>query len=145
MSSDADLVLSSLQRVADAVEDPAPAVYGRLFAGHPELEELFALDPQGAVRRNMLNVALETLMDHVEGRAASTNMVLSERTSHSHLGVSRAVFDDFYLVIRDAFAELVGPQWSADTQRAWTDAIAALVAPDGFDRQPPPAPPRGSS
>jgi len=123
----ADLVLASLYRAADIVEDPAPAVYARLFATHPELEELFILDPFGAVRRNMLQLALECLMDHLDGKPSSVNMVVSERTNHSQLGIPASVFDDFYFAIRDAFGQLLGDDWSTATERAWTEAIEGLM------------------
>ncbi|MDR1998336.1 MAG: globin [Frankiaceae bacterium] len=132
MSIDADLVMESLYRVAEISDDPAPGVYSRLFARHPEIEQLFVLDPAGAARRNMVVVAVECLMDYIGGRASSKNLVVSERINHANLGVRAEVFDDFFIAIRDAFGDLLGAEWTAETQRAWTEAIASLTASRGF-------------
>lgn len=132
MSDDSELVLGSLQRVAEITEDPAPAVYARLFARHPEMEQLFILDPAGAVRRNMLVVAIGCVMDHLEGRPSSMSMLISERINHSHLGVSTEIFDDFFAAIRDGFGDLLGADWTEQTHQAWTAVIASLTAASGF-------------
>jgi hemoglobin-like flavoprotein len=125
MTRSGDLVIESLELVAELVDDPAPAVYELLFARNPEFEPLFALDPSGAIRRNMLQVAVIALMDYVEGR--EPNMVRSERMNHSHTGVPGPQFDEFYGVVRDAFRGLIEAQWSSATQDAWTEAIEGLT------------------
>lgn len=127
MTRTGDLVIESLEMVAERVDDPAPAVYELLFARNPEFKPLFALDPSGAIRRNMLQVAVVALMDYVEGREPS--MVRSERMNHSHTGVPGPQFDQFYAIVRDAFCGLIEDQWSSEIQDAWTEAI------DGLTRQ----------
>ena len=117
MTQAADLVIGSLEQVAEIVDDPAPAVFELLFARNPEFEPMFVLDPSGAIRRNMLQLAVEALMDYVEGRTTSMGMVRSERMNHGHIGVPGAQFDTFYAVMRDAF----------QTEDAWTEAIAGLT------------------
>jgi hemoglobin-like flavoprotein len=127
MMGSGNLVIESLDRVAEAVDDPAPAVFELLFARNPGLEQLFVLDPSGAIRRNMLQLAVIALMDYVEGRESSVSMVRSERMNHAHIGVPGPQFDEFYGVVRDAFRELLATQWSAATEDAWDEAIEGLT------------------
>lgn len=127
MTRSSELVIESLDRVAELVDDPAPAVFELLFARNPEFEQMFVLDPSGAIRRNMLQLAVVALMDYVEGRASSESMVRSERMNHSHIGVPGPQFDEFYGVVRDAFRGLIASQWSAATEDAWTEAIEGLT------------------
>jgi hemoglobin-like flavoprotein len=127
MTHSGDLVIQSLERVAELIDDPAPAVFELLFARNPEFEPLFVLDPNGAIRRNMLQLAVVALMDYVEGRASSVSMVRAERMNHAHIGVPGPRFDEFYAVVRDAFRAMTEAQWSAATQDAWTEAIEGLT------------------
>jgi hemoglobin-like flavoprotein len=127
MSRSGDLVIESLDRVAELVDDPAPAVFDLLFARNPDFEPMFVLDPNGAIRRNMLQLAVVALMDYVEGTASSVSMVRAERMNHGHIGVPGPQFDEFYAVVRDAFHGLLAEDWSADIEDAWTEAIAGLT------------------
>jgi hemoglobin-like flavoprotein len=127
MTRSGDLVIESLERASQLVDDPAPAVFELLFARHPEFEPMFVLDPSGAIRRNMLQLAVVALMDYAEGRPSSVSMVRAERMNHAHIGVPGPQFDEFYGVVRDAFRGLLGQQWSPATEEAWAEAIEGLT------------------
>ncbi len=60
-----DAVAESLERLAERVGDPAPLVYARLFARHPETEALFLMDAGGHVRGQMLAMAFELLLNEM--------------------------------------------------------------------------------
>lgn len=127
MDESGELVMQSLEQVAEAVDDPAPAVFGLLFERNPEFEAMFVLDTSGAIRRNMLQLAVTALMDYVEGRDGSVSMVRAERMNHVHIGVPDSRFDDFYAVMRDAFHGLIAADWSDATEAAWSEAIEGLT------------------
>ncbi|HMO44345.1 MAG TPA: globin, partial [Phenylobacterium sp.] len=85
---DAQALIDSLDRVAERSADPAPEVYARLFARHPEMEALFVRDTQGAVRGQMLAQAVETLLDFAGARTFAPNMLRSEVHNHADMGGS---------------------------------------------------------
>ena len=58
-----DPFAASLEALTARVGDPAPLVYARLFARHPETEALFLMDKGGLVRGQMLATAFEALLD----------------------------------------------------------------------------------
>lgn len=121
------LIERSLDLVAARAGDPAPLVYARLFAENPELEALFVRDRTGMVRGNMLAVALECLLDVAGTHGYAANFVASERVNHAGLGVPSALFDRFYATIIATFRDVLGPDWTAETEAAWQDAAGRLV------------------
>ncbi|WP_333587106.1 globin [Phenylobacterium sp.] len=128
---DAQALIDSLDRVAERSADPAPEVYARLFARHPEMEALFVRDTQGAVRGQMLAQAVETLLDFAGARTFAPNMLRSEVHNHADMGVPPEVFPAFYLAMSEAFAETLGEDWTPAMQDAWsafTAEVSRLVA-----------------
>ncbi len=125
---DAALIESSLELVAARVGDPAPLVYARLFAAFPEVEALFVRDVSGTVRGNMLTTTLECLVDFAGPRAYATHFVGSERVNHGGLGVPPEMFDRFYATVIATFREVLGEDWTAEIDGAWTRAAVGLVA-----------------
>lgn len=125
---DAALIERSLELVAARVGDPAPLVYARLFAQFPELEVLFVRDVSGTVRGNMLTTTLECLVDFAGPRAYATHFVGSERVNHGGLGVPAEMFDRFYATVIATFREVLGAEWTAETDAAWARAAEGLVA-----------------
>ncbi len=130
---DSQMLLESLERVAACADDPAPAVYGRLFARHPEMEALFVRDTQGAVRGQMLAQAIETLIDYAGPKTFAPYMLRSEVHNHADMGVPPAVFPAFYGAMAEAFADLLGADWTPAMQAAWDDftrEVGQLIAPE---------------
>ena len=128
MSDSAELILQSLDRVSELVDDPSALVYEQLFTRYPEFKQLFRFEPNGEMaRQNMFQVTVVALMEHLEGKHASVTMVTSERANHSHIGVDNASFDRYYEVVRDTFAQILGDEWMPETQDAWNQAISSLI------------------
>ena len=122
----AALVTASLERVGEACGDPAPLVYARLFQRWPELEPMFMLDRDGAVRGEMLALALRSLLDVAEGAGAGAGMIRAELVNHSGYDVPPAVFARFYEVVAEVVAERLGTDWTAETAQAWRALLAAV-------------------
>ena len=59
----AEAILESLEIVVERVGDPAPQIYAKLFAQNPQLEEMFILDRDGAVRAEMLRLSFDAIID----------------------------------------------------------------------------------
>ncbi len=117
----------SLELAAAHGVDLAPLVYARLFAAKPELEAMFCLDKNGAVRGSMLNHALEVLLDLAGERSYAELFVRSEAVNHGAThGVDTDVFMQFYDHLAATVHELAGAGWSSAMEAAWRDAIDEL-------------------
>ncbi|MBN9562322.1 MAG: globin [Alphaproteobacteria bacterium] len=123
---DTDLIARSLELVAERHGDPAPLVYARLFADHPDMEALFVRDTAGSVRGQMLMVVIESLLDYIGGDAYSANLIRIERINHEGLGVPPEVFDTFFATVMATFKDLLGEDWTPETDAAWHELLAEL-------------------
>lgn len=119
-----DLIVSSLDTFATREGDPAPGIYARLFAAHPELEALFLMDTDGGVRGSMLQQAFECLIDVAEGGRMAGVVLGAERVNHESYGVPDNLFDAFFLAIRDSVKASLADDWTAETNAAWTRLLA---------------------
>mgnify|MGYP003137460570 FL=1 len=119
-------ILDSLELVADRCEDPAPQVYERLFARYPETEALFVGDKRGAARGQMLRQATETLLDYLGPNIYAANFLKAELRNHDDIGVPGEIFPRFYQAMAEAFADILGEDWTPDMQVAWNDLTAQV-------------------
>jgi len=130
---DVDAITESLEQVAERCPDPTAVVYDLLFARHPEMRELFVRDANGAVRGQMLQQAIEIILDYIGPRGFSANFIACEVVNHENLGVPPYVFASFFAVMRDAFRKILEPDWTARCDEAWTELAAELSAPAGAE------------
>ena len=119
-----DAVAASLDLLAARCGDPAPLVYARLFAAHPDAEAQFIMDPGGHVRGQMLAVALEALLDSTDRLAG---LVAIERMNHVNIGVAPDQVDGFFALLRDVVRDALGAEWTAAMEQGWSARIAALA------------------
>ena len=122
---DAGLITRSFELVAER-GDPAPLVYARLFAAHPDMERLFVRDTNGLVRGNMLAEAISGILDFIDRDTYGGNLMRIEIVNHENLGVPGEVFPVFFTAMRDTFAEMLGPQWDGETDAAWRALLARI-------------------
>ncbi|MFC7473746.1 globin [Dankookia sp. GCM10030260] len=120
---DQDPVAKSLALFAARCADPATAIYGRLFALHPEAEALFLMDPGGHVRGQMLAIAFEALLD---GGDRLVGLVGIERMNHVNIGVPPALFDGFLGLLRDVVRSVLGTDWTPTMAQAWKARLRIL-------------------
>jgi hemoglobin-like flavoprotein len=118
----------SLDLLAARGIDPAPAVYARVFAAYPGLEALFVRDRSGTVRGQMLQVALEALLDLNEGGFYAPGLLHAERVNHQGLGVPAAAFDAFLAILMETVRDLLGPDWDEEMGAAWRALLARADA-----------------
>lgn len=117
----------SLEIAAERCPDLSPLVYGRLFALHPDLEAMFVLDTDGAVRGSMLSHALRVLLDLIDERYFGPSFIKAECVRHGYADISPDTFAAFYPLVRDAVRQVVGPQWTSEMERAWNDALREIA------------------
>ena len=124
----AEIIMRTIEAVGERCADPVPLVYERLFATHPELAPLFRNDHSGAARGHMFATAIETLMDLLADNAYASHMLQAERVNHANLGVATDLFTAFYGATADAFRDILGPDWTAETDTAWRTLIGRIDA-----------------
>lgn len=122
------LIEHSIERVAEVAGDPSRQVYARLFAQSPEMEALFVLDTDGNARGHMLSESLDCIFDFLGPRAYAPVLIQSELTNHEGFGVPPRVFATFFNVTMETFRELLGDEWTAETDAAWGALLAELDA-----------------
>lgn len=122
------IIERSIERVAELEGDPAEKVYARLFAEQPEMEPLFVLDRDGSAKGHMLAEALDCVFDLLGPRAYAPTLIQSELTNHSGFGVPPRVFATFFRVVKETFAEVLGDEWTAETDAAWGLLLAEIEA-----------------
>jgi hemoglobin-like flavoprotein len=120
-------ILDTLERASEACADPAPLVYGRLFAAYPHLESLFVMDRDGGVRGSMLETCLNIILGLLEGSETSRFLISAGRMQHEGYGVPAGEFDVMFAAMRDTFRELSGPGWTPEAETAW-DALLSEIA-----------------
>lgn len=128
-AGDAELILTSLEHAGERGGDLTGGVYARLFAARPELEPLFVMDTNGAVRGEMLARAIEAIIDFVGVRAYANHLIGAEATNHESYSVPREAFSAFFHFIRDEVQEACGDAWTDATEAAWNALLAQL---DGY-------------
>jgi hemoglobin-like flavoprotein len=125
---DADIILSTFERAAEACADPAPLIYDRLFALRPDFRPLFDMDTDGGVRGSMVQTCLEALLGVAEGAGTQRVIISAARFSHGGYGVEENEFDLMFASIRDVFRDLLGPGWSAREEEAWANLLNKIAA-----------------
>ena len=128
MTDDAAVITETLERVSARVDDPMKLVFDRLFAEIPEVEALFVRDKGGLVRGQMFQVTMESLLDFLGDRAYGANLIQIERVNHQGLGVEPEMFDRFYITVVATFKDILGGEWTPETEDVWTRTIAGLTA-----------------
>ena len=127
-AEDAALITQSLEIASERGGDLTSAVYARLFRERPDLEPLFVMDKDGAVRGEMLSRVFDAILDFIGPRAYAHNLIHAEAANHDGYNVPRDVFALFFRTVADTVQEACGESWSTDMNQAWTRLLNALDA-----------------
>lgn len=92
------------------------------------MEPLFVRDTTGAVRGEMLAVALQCLLDMLGPGQYAANLIAAERVNHDGWDVPRPVFARFFPLVMETVRDLLGPDWTADMDAAWQGLLARIAA-----------------
>lgn len=130
-AKDAALITQSLEIAAERGGDLTSAVYTRLFSERPDLEPLFVMDTNAAVRGEMLSRVFDAILDFIGERAYAHNLIGAEATNHEGYNVPRDAFALFFRIIADVVRDACAADWTPDTDLAWRELqrqIEAFVA-----------------
>ncbi|MBN8606489.1 MAG: globin [Caulobacterales bacterium] len=125
-AAEAALITQSLEIASERGGDLTGAVYARLFAERPDLEPLFVMDADGAVRGEMLSRVFDAILDFIGDRAYAHNLIHAEASNHDGYNVPRDVFALFFTTVADTVQEACGGAWSTDMSQAWKRLLNAL-------------------
>jgi hemoglobin-like flavoprotein len=123
---DGALIEQTFEIAAQRCDDLTPLVYGRLFAQQPQMEALFCLDANHQVRGEMLSQVIRTMLDFVGERLYGDNLIRAEVMNHAGYDVPPAVFATFFGVVADTLRDVLGDDWTAQTDAAWRQLLAEL-------------------
>lgn len=122
----ATIIIDTLEKVAERAGDPYEQIYAKLFAEHPEFLDLFVMDKDGGVRANMLTSCIDCLIGTAEGSDTPRLLLEAARIQHDGYGLGDADIDLMFEVIRDVFRDILGEDWTASIDAAWTNLLAEL-------------------
>lgn len=116
---DRALIERSLEIAAENGADLTSAVYARLFRERPELEAMFVMDTDGAVRGEMLSRVFAAILDLIGDGAYAQNWIRAEATTHEGYLVPREDFARFFEIVAECVREACGDAWNVEMQSAW--------------------------
>jgi hemoglobin-like flavoprotein len=125
---DRALIERSLEIAAEHGGDLTAAVYARLFRERPELEAMFVMDTDGAVRGEMLSRVFDAILDFIGNRAYAQNWISAEATTHEGYLVPREDFARFFEIVGETVRDACGADWRAEMARAWTTLVNDIAA-----------------
>jgi len=122
------LIERSLEIATEHGGDLTASIYARLFRERPELEAMFAMDTDGAVRGEMLSRVFDAILDFIGDRAYAPNWISAEATTHEGYLVPRADFARFFEIVSETVREGCGDEWNAETDAAWVRLCSDITA-----------------
>ena len=115
-----ELILAPLVEAEEKHGELYELVYDALFAGYPDYRDLFILDSDGGLRRNMLRTTMDMIADYAHD-ALDEGYLYGMRLNHIHYGVDEDAFDQFFEVIAQVAAREAPDQWTPATAQAWAE------------------------
>ena len=131
MSASSNPIERSFEIAAERCEDLMPLVYRRLHAEHPETVTMFRTEGSELVKGSMLALTIDAILDFAGPRIGHFRMIECEISSHDAYGTPRNLFIAFFGVIAGTLREVLGADWSPETDVAWRqmlDEIEVMVS-----------------
>jgi hemoglobin-like flavoprotein len=123
MTASTDLIERSFELAAERCGDLTPLVYRRLHTERPETLTMFRTEGSELVKGSMLAMTIEAILDFAGPRSGKFRMIECEVASHDAYGTPRDLFVAFFGVIMRTLQEVLGSEWTAETDQAWRDLL----------------------
>ena len=124
---DADLIETTLERVAEIHGDPRARIYEHLFALYPAYEDLFVMDKDGGVRGAMLQSSFDCLLGVARNDTQTPRFLLeAARINHDGFGIQEHELDRLFVAMRDVFRDILAGEWTAAMENEWSKLLTAL-------------------
>ena len=118
----------TFELAADRCEDLTPLVYERLFRAHPEMQQLFVLDSDDALKGSMLSWCIRAILDFVGERSFGPNLIETEAVNHVRNSVAARDFTIFFHTLADTMRDVLGNDWTPQMSAAWAELLTDLEA-----------------
>ena len=119
-----DLLRDSFALVASAEPRLTERFYDHLFARAPELAAMFTRSR--TVQAEMLRVALEAVLDHLDDAPWLVAHLGALGARHQTYGVTPGMYDVVGAALLETLEEASGAAWSPRHAAAWGDAFGAI-------------------
>lgn len=127
MALNVSLLRESFQIVATADPKFITRFYEILFERYPQAKPLFP--PNGMAKQaEMLTTALVAVLDHLEDAPWLKDTLGALGAKHVGYGVTHEMYDWVGASLLATLAEVAGPAWTPELQRAWSEAIGAIAS-----------------
>ena len=126
MNHDAELLLKSLEVIAERHEDIVPLVYQRFYAAYPDTRAMFGRDENGFHQGQMFNGMLLAVVEYSEGRC-SYGSVKAWVSDHDALGVTRDMFPAMFSAMFETIHACMDDDWTEEIRGAWQRQIGGLA------------------
>ena len=126
MDRRAELIEATFELAAERCEDLTPFVYERLFRQSPEMKPHFWRDTNGAIKGEMLARVIEAIFDFIGERKYANHLIQCEVVTHAGYDVPPEVFATFFGTVAETLKELLGAEWTTETEAAWRSLLADL-------------------
>jgi hemoglobin-like flavoprotein len=126
MTVPVNLIHRSFELAAERGEDLTPLVYRRLFREHPETKAMSRRDGSDPVKGSMLALTIDAILDFAGDRTGHFRMIECEASSHDAYGTPRKLFGEFFAAIANTVREILGTDWSPETDEAWRKLLGEI-------------------
>jgi hemoglobin-like flavoprotein len=126
MALNVDALETSFDLVAPRGDELVDIFYSRLFAAAPAVEPLFAGTDLRSQKTKLL-AALVLLRKSLRDLGAIVPKLRELGARHVDYGAEPDHYPVVGAVLINAMAEVAGPDWRSEYERAWSDAIAVVA------------------
>jgi len=123
-----ELIAETWEALGADQRDFVEAFYRRFFERFPDYRPLFPLElnPQHLEKMVRTMALVANLSDDRSSIAPHMHRV---GQAHKAYDLSARDFDNFKRTFLELLGERLGGQWSAEAEKAWNDAFAAVLVP----------------
>lgn len=123
---DLQRITSTLEQLAERGTDIVPAVYARFFAACPQAAVLFGTAEAKSVQGKMVNELVQTVLDRLEHKPYSPQVVETMVSDHDSWGVTLPMYDAFLAAFLDVLVDALGQHADPAALAVWRRELAAL-------------------
>ena len=126
MALAAEILRSSFERAVEKAPDLTHRFYEILFQRYPLTRAMFGRH-SAAKQEKMLADAIAAVLDHLEDAPWLTGTLTGLGAKHAGYGVSDHMYGWVGECLLATFAQVLGDEWTPQTQDAWVAAYGAIV------------------
>ncbi|MCP4790591.1 MAG: globin [Gammaproteobacteria bacterium] len=129
MPSDYQLMLASLDKLADQNVDIAPLVSQQFMTTDSVDLQVYA-DGNALQLEYMVTKVVEMLLFFAQGNPRQTELSYYDVPFHDDLGVTWPMYEGYMQVMLSVLQNVLGDAWDENTARAWhkqTDAMLKVI------------------